>query len=68
MLPGWNGAMTAIAIPMVIKHRIINPVITLDLIRKERNNMHLLTKVHGIKIHSLSDNELFQIVIDVPRF
>ena len=42
--PGWSGANVANAIPEVIKHRKRKPVIKLDLIRKERNNMHLLTK------------------------
>lgn len=47
-LPGWMGATTARKTPLVIKHRNINPVIMLDLIRKDLNNMHLLTKgLHG---------------------
>jgi hypothetical protein len=44
MFPGLNGINVARAIPLVTKHSTINPVIKPDLIRKERNNMHLLTK------------------------
>ena len=53
IFPGWSGANVANAIPDVIKHRNRKPVIKLDLIRKERNNMHLLTKGrHGLKDHT----------------
>src|SRR4030042_1278359 len=53
IFPGWSGANVAKAIPDVIKHRKMNPVIKLDLIRKERNNMHLLTKGrHGLTDHT----------------
>ena len=44
MLPGSNGARTAVAIPAVSKDKIINPEMMPDVIRNERNNLLLLTK------------------------